>query len=47
LQFQKRNVIKKDADKILKNKDLTIEIRRMWNVKTNIIPVKIGATETI
>ena len=29
------NVIKKEAEKILKYKDLTIEIQRMWNVKTN------------
>jgi len=29
-----RNVIKKEAEKILKCKDLTIEIQRMWNVKT-------------
>jgi len=29
-----RNVIKKEAEKILKYKDLTIEIQRMWNVKT-------------
>jgi len=28
-----RNVIKKEADKILKYKDLTIEKQRMWNVK--------------
>jgi hypothetical protein len=28
-----RNVIKKEAEKILKEKDLTIEIQRMWNVK--------------
>jgi len=27
-------VIKKEAEKILKYKDLTIEIQRMWNVKT-------------
>jgi hypothetical protein len=27
------NVNRKEAEKILKNKDLTIEIQRMWNVK--------------
>ena len=32
-----RNVIKKEAVKILKYKDLTIEIQRMWNVKTKVI----------
>jgi len=42
-----RNVIKKEAEEILKYKDLTIEIQRMWNVKTNMIPVIIGATGTI
>ena len=42
-----RNVIKKEAEKILKYKDLTVEIQRMWNVKTSSIPVIIGATGTI
>jgi hypothetical protein len=28
-----RNVIKKEAEKILKYKDLTIEIQCIWNVK--------------
>jgi hypothetical protein len=42
-----KNVIKKEAEKILKYKDLTIEIQRMWNVKTKMIPVIIGATGTI
>jgi len=42
-----RNVIKKEAEKILKYKDLTIEIQCMWNVKTEVIPVIIGATGTI
>jgi hypothetical protein len=42
-----RNVIKKEAEKILKYKDLTIEIQRVWNVKTKVTPVIIGATGTI
>ena len=31
-----RNVIKKEAEKILKYKDLTIGIQRIWNVKTRV-----------
>jgi hypothetical protein len=34
-----RNVIQKEAEKILKYKDLTVETQRMWNVKTRVIPV--------
>jgi len=30
-----KNVIKKETEKILKYKDLTTEIQRMWNVKTS------------
>ena len=40
-------MIKKEAEKILIYKDLTIDTQRMWNVKTNIIPVTIGTTGTI
>jgi len=42
-----RNVIKKEADRIIKYKDITIEMQHMWNVKTKVIPVIIGATGTI
>jgi hypothetical protein len=42
-----RNVIKKEAEKSLKYKDLIIEIQRMWNVKTKLTPVIIGAIGTI
>ena len=39
-----RNVIKKEAEKILIYKDLLIESQYMWNVKAKVIPVVIGAT---
>ena len=42
-----RTVIKKEAEKILKCKDLIIEIQRMWNVTAKVIPVITGATGTI
>ena len=42
-----RNVIKKETEKILKHKDLTTKIQRMWNIKTKVIPVIIGSTGTI
>jgi len=42
-----RNVIKKEVKKILKYKDLSVEIQCLWNVKTKVIPVIIVATGTI
>ena len=42
-----RNVIKKEAGKILKYKDLIIEIQLVWNVKEKVITVITGATGTI
>jgi hypothetical protein len=41
------NVIKKEAEKILSCKYLTIKVQRMCNVKTLVIPVIKGATGTI
>jgi hypothetical protein len=40
-------VVKKEAEKILKYKDLTIQIQRMRNVKAEVKPVIIGVTGTI
>jgi len=42
-----RNVIKNEAEKILKYKKFKIDIQRMWNVKTKVIPVIIGTTGTV
>jgi hypothetical protein len=42
-----RKVIKKEAKKILKYKDLIIEIQCMWNVQVKVILVIIVATGTI
>ena len=41
------SVIKKEAKKILKYKDLIIEIQCMWNVKAVVILVVIRASRTI
>ena len=40
-----RNVIKKEAEKILKYKDLIIEIQFMWNMKVKVIPVILTAAQ--
>jgi hypothetical protein len=41
-----RSVIKTEAEKILKNKGLTTEIQRIWNVTTKLVPEITGATKT-
>jgi hypothetical protein len=42
-----RNVIKKEAEKILKCKDLTILILSEWDVIVRVTPVIMGPTGTI
>jgi hypothetical protein len=41
------NIVKKEAKKTLKYKDPTVEVKRVWNAKTEVIPVIIGAAGTI
>jgi hypothetical protein len=47
IRFRRENCAQEEAEKILKCKDLTTEIQRMWNVKTKVIPEIICATEII
>jgi len=44
---QKDDDSNNNNNNINNNKDLTKTIQRMWNVKTKVIPVKMGATGTI
>jgi hypothetical protein len=44
---QETKVINEEAEKILEYKDLIIEIKRVWNVKTKVTPVIIRATGII
>ena len=39
-----RNVVQKEAEKMLIYSSLCIEMQRMWNLKCTIVPVIIGAT---
>jgi len=40
------NVLKKEAENILKYEDLITEIKRVWNLKAKVIPVIIRTTGT-
>jgi hypothetical protein len=42
-----RNVIKKEAERFLKYKEVTLEIRHMQSMETKVIPVITGTTGTI
>jgi hypothetical protein len=39
-----RNVTKKEAEMILKYKNLTIETELMWSVKVKVIPIRTRET---
>jgi hypothetical protein len=40
-------IIIKEAEKVLKYKDLTLQILSMWNLKAKVVALIIGATGTI
>ena len=40
-------MIKKDTDRIIKYRDLSVEFQRMWNVTAQLIPVRAVPTGTI
>ena len=42
-RFRRIKLIQKEAEKILKYKNLTIEIQCTWNIKEKVIPATIGA----
>ena len=42
-----RNVIKKEAEKVLQYKALTTEIQHVWNVKAKVTAALTGATGTV
>ena len=42
-----RNIALKEIEKKCKYKDLELEIQRMWQMKTEVIPVVVGVLGTI
>jgi len=42
-----RRVVEREAEEIRQYRDNTLAIQRRWNVKTEVIPLILGATGTI
>ena len=42
-----RSINAKELEKIEKNEELRLQVLRLWNVKTTVIPVVTGALRTI
>ena len=41
------NIVSKTSEKICKYRDLQIEISRCWNMNTKVVPIVVGALETV
>jgi hypothetical protein len=39
-----RNISQKDAEKRINNKNVSVEIQQLWNIKCFVIPIIIGPT---
>ena len=36
-----------EQEKIIEHLNFAVELRRLWKVKTNVIPIVVGALETL
>ena len=36
-----------EQEKIIEHLNFAVELRRLWKVKTNVIPIVVGALETV
>ena len=42
--LESRKVIKKEVEEFLKRRVPTVQIQRMWNINTKVLPVITGTT---